>query len=236
MINLIFNRIQGNTFNKIFWGTTYMSQTKEDEIFELEKRRIIYNFVLNNPGMHLREISRKLNIPKTTLDYHLSYLRRKNLLVCKTEGKCNRYFAQYKIGSIDQKVLTILRQKIPRGIIILTFITDELYKSEFSTCLQIPITTISYHLKKLKKRDILEMRIKRGKSVYSLKNRNYIYDFFIRFKNCLSDDSTFTDFIFIMKNFMLKGNAIVENKDIKDKHCNKAYNLFRELFPIPFCA
>ena len=51
-----------------------MRNHKRNVILELEKRRKIYNYILTNPGLHFNEIVRGLQIPKTTLEYHLNYL------------------------------------------------------------------------------------------------------------------------------------------------------------------
>jgi predicted transcriptional regulator len=53
---------------------------KKNDILNIENRRIIFNHILNNPGMHFRKIQRDLKIPKTTLDYHLNYLKKHGFL------------------------------------------------------------------------------------------------------------------------------------------------------------
>ena len=212
-----------------------MLENKKKEIIELDKRRKIYDFVSKNPGIHLREISRKLDIPKTTLKYHLNYLKRKNLLISKTDSKYNRYFAQSDLGTIDKKFITVLRKDISRGIIILSFIYDEIYINELSAGLDTPFTTISYHLKKLKDLGILDSKQKKGRAVYYLKDRNYIYNFLIKFKDNLIDDSLLSDFIYYLKVEMPNGKS-KKNLHKKDRNLDKAYNAFIEFFPIPFCA
>ena len=45
-------------------------------ILKLEIRRKIYDFVDKNPGLHVREISRRMDIPINTLIYHIKYLKK----------------------------------------------------------------------------------------------------------------------------------------------------------------
>ena len=45
-------------------------------IMKLEPRQKIFNYIQKYPGMHLRDISRQTNIPKTTLVHHLKYLKK----------------------------------------------------------------------------------------------------------------------------------------------------------------
>ena len=64
-----------------------MAQTRlmrKEELLKLKIRRQIYQFILKYPGFHFSEISRKLKIPKTTLNYHLSYLEKYGFIVVKS--------------------------------------------------------------------------------------------------------------------------------------------------------
>jgi len=45
-------------------------------ILEHDIRQKIYRFILENSGLHLREISRRMAIPKSTLRHHLKYLNK----------------------------------------------------------------------------------------------------------------------------------------------------------------
>ena len=47
---------------------------------ELESRRRIYDFILNHPGIHFSALCRRLNVPKTTMFYHINYLKKISLL------------------------------------------------------------------------------------------------------------------------------------------------------------
>lgn len=87
-------------------------------IFDLEQRRRIYNFILKNPGLHQREISRQMNIPFSTLRYHLKYLEKQNLLSLKNFEGNYKYFVNYKINQKEKELLNILRKEIPRRIIL----------------------------------------------------------------------------------------------------------------------
>ena len=71
-------------------------------ILELETRRRIYNFILKNPGLHLREISRRSNIPKTTLIYHLNFLEKQGLIKTEANSRFTRYYTTNKVGKKDK--------------------------------------------------------------------------------------------------------------------------------------
>ena len=212
-----------------------MSRIEKKDILELEKRRKIYNYILTNPGLHVRELSRKLKIPKTTLKYHLRYLEIKQLLNSETKGKCVRYFAKFEIGSYDKRILSIIRQKIPRWIIFISFLYDEVYINEISYALEIPLTTVFFHLKKLKGLNIIKSQKKNKRAVYSLQNRSYIYDIIIRYKESLADDPIFSAFLLYIKTDFPEDKAI-KNNHIKDQYLDKTIEDIFKMLQIPFCA
>lgn len=91
----------------------------KENIFKLELRREIFDFILENPGLHEREISRRMKIPKTTLRHHINYLIKYGLVVTKSEGRYSRYYGTQKVGKKDKEILNLLRQETPQRIIIL---------------------------------------------------------------------------------------------------------------------
>ena len=65
---------------------------EDDLVLKLEIRKKIYNHILNYPGIHERQISRDLEIPLSTVDYHLYFLKKRNLIsAIKTEGYVRYY-------------------------------------------------------------------------------------------------------------------------------------------------
>lgn len=127
-----------------------------EKILNLEKRRIIHNIILKNPGIHLREIVRKSNILKSTLKYHIIYLEKQNLIIKKADRGCIRYFGSNTVGNYEKKILKFLRQPVTRKILFVMY--TYIISSEMDIVREVGKhqTTISYHLKKLKKEGIVE--------------------------------------------------------------------------------
>lgn len=206
----------------------------EKDILNLTKRKKIYTLLLKNPGLYLREISRKLNIPKTTTNYHLRYLERKNLIKSEIKGKYTRYYAGNDIGLIEKNILKHLRNDISRRILFLTFIYNEMYVEEIGMALDIPITTVIYHLKKLRKCELLSSYRYKRRITYFITNRNYVYDLFIKYENSLTDDPIYSSFLFYINNYRFDKRLPVKNThnryDTFDSICEK----FFDIFPVPF--
>jgi len=89
------------------------------DILDYEKRKKIYELILKNPGLHLRELSRILDIPMGSLRFHLNSLKKHDLITTKKIGRFKRYYAIYMVSNKDKEILNLLRQEIPRRIIIL---------------------------------------------------------------------------------------------------------------------
>ena len=112
----------------------------KENILKLEIRRKIYNFILKNPGLHLRELSRKTKMPKTTLRHHPNFLEKYGLIITKADHRYTRYYVIQKVGKQDKEILNLLRQETPRRIFMLLltpgpghiFKDEEIKKKAFS--------------------------------------------------------------------------------------------------------
>jgi len=143
----------------------------EDTLLKLKTRRLLYTFILENPGLHLREISRKLNIPKTTLSYHLDYLEKQALLIIKKDDNYNRYFIKKDIGGREIKILNIIRVETTRNALLYIMITGTAPQIEIAKELDKDPTTVNFHLKRLLKYDIIEQApAENGKIYTALRN------------------------------------------------------------------
>lgn len=230
-----------------------MGNILKQNILELEKRRKIYNFILEYPGLHIREISRRIDIPFSTLDYHLNYLKKRGLLKAKSEERYNRYYVTNKIGNKEKKILSFLRKDTPRGVILLLLAYVACSQTEISENLEKDPSTISFHLKKLESMDIIEratasnglihkesipLVIKRAKvsneSIYMLKHPDVIYDLLVVYKDNLFDKIS-TNLILDYMNSFLSDGVPQEIQSPKSSVDSIAKVIFG-LFPPPFCA
>ena len=179
----------------------------KNSILLLNNRKKIYNFILENPGFHLREIQRKLDISYSTLRYHLNYLKKRDLLITKKEKGYIRYFISKKVGNVDKEIFKIMRDKKLVKILIV-FMACENKKTFFKKDLRsLPDphgkygwydpwnfivfkhrTTISYYLGKLVEIGFLEKVRVKGKTGYRLMDSEKIFDFFIRYNKEIGDD------------------------------------------------
>jgi predicted transcriptional regulator len=158
----------------------------KDEILENENRRKIYSVIQANQGIHFRELQRFLNMPSTTLEYHLSYLVRKKVVFAEKEGYFRRFYTQ-PLDSEDKKVLSALRQGKMREI-VLAVITNEKAKYQFLLdYLRLPPSTLSFYLKYLVEKGILEREKIGYESVYKVKDEDRVAKVLIAYKASFLD-------------------------------------------------
>jgi len=155
---------------------------------EFKARKEIYNYILEHPGLHLGELSRKMDIPKSTMNYHLNHLKKRERLVKKSEERYTRYYIANKIGKTDKKILHLLRQTVPREIIIFLLLHPDSLQKKISKNLKKHPTTISFHLNKLMNIDIIETIPNGNETIYRIKNPQHISDLLIKYGKSLFDD------------------------------------------------
>src|SRR5437667_9751459 len=92
------------------------------EILAVKTRKDLYDFVRKNPGFHLRELSRALNLSITLADYHLRFLEKHELITSSMDGEHKRFYPRSTPGQAEvraalsstaTRVLAFLRHPVP---------------------------------------------------------------------------------------------------------------------------
>ena len=145
-------------------------------ILDLKPRRDIYQFISDNPGLHITEINQRMNISRSALRHHLRYLIKFNLIKCKVERKNKRLYACNLLSTKDQELLGLLRQELPFKIIMYLLHLGYCSKTELAKDLEVYPSTIHFHIKKLLDMDIIEpVEVKDGKFVSYNKHKPVIF-------------------------------------------------------------
>ena len=85
----------------------------------VDRQKDIMRFIERNPGMHLREMQRRLSLSSMgNLEYHINNLRKLKLIVEEADSGYKRYYPAK--GAVKNKeLLALMRQKLPRRIALL---------------------------------------------------------------------------------------------------------------------
>lgn len=158
-----------------------------DSILEVESRRRVYQFIRDNPGTHMREIRRRLEMTLGNLEYHLRYLERHDMISVQDNGY-KRYFIKQEIGIQDQKLLSLLRQKIPRRVAIFLLQNPESSHQEIHETFDVAASTLSYHIGKLVDAGLVEKQREGRYNIYSVADENVVARALVAYQESFVDD------------------------------------------------
>lgn len=159
-----------------------------DEILEVESRRRVYDFIRSNPGSHMREIRRRLDMTLGNLEYHLRYLERHDMITVR-EGGYNRYYVKHDVGVEDQKLLGLLRQTIPRRILIFLLLNPGSSHQDIHADFDVSASTLSYHIGKLIDAGVVEKERKGRYNVYSVVEPDEVAQALVTYQDSFLDEA-----------------------------------------------
>ena len=121
----------------------------------------LLRFVQQYPGVHLREIRRRLRIPIGTLDYHLYRLGRQGLITVRFQGgyKC-AYATQPEPGFLplnerEQILLALLRLPVPRALLLELYLDGPRSPRGLAEAIAATGPNLSYFLRRLEQAGVV---------------------------------------------------------------------------------
>jgi len=152
------------------------------DILELESRQKIYSILKKNPGLHLSKIAKILNLRVSLVEYHLHYLEKHSLVKSDKHTGYKRYFISGEAELVQKKNFSVVRQKNLLKIVLLLLKQKQANHKELLSQLDISPATLSYHLKRLVKNNILIIDKKGTEHIYYIKNPKELTIWLIKYK------------------------------------------------------
>jgi predicted transcriptional regulator len=152
------------------------------ESTDLEIRKKIFDLLSKNPGLNLSTIAEVLNISIPLTVYHLRYLEKQELLISIKEEGYKRYYKKEQLDPQLKKILSILRQETPFGIVLFLLKNPYSHHKEIIKNFDIAPSTLSYHLKKLTEKEIITEKVKGDIRGYVVANEKEIIKLIIQYK------------------------------------------------------
>jgi len=137
----------------------------DESPLDLENRRVIYQLIEKFPGIHFRELFRKLNISMGSLEYHLKILEDMDLVYLKKESGFTRYFVRGKLGEEDRVFAMMLRNDRLRKMLFTLILNPGQTHKTLTKKLGWPKSTISFYLKKLLDKKVVEERVQSNQQI-----------------------------------------------------------------------
>jgi predicted transcriptional regulator len=136
----------------------------EEGVLAVKTRKDLYDFVRKNPGFHLREVARALNLSITLADYHLRFLEKHELVTSAMDGEYKRFFPLSMPGGAEERpaltdaekqILAFLRQPVPLRILAFLMEREAATHKEILEHTPVSASTLSHHLKKMEAAGLL---------------------------------------------------------------------------------
>jgi len=160
-----------------------------DEALNLENRRRIYQFIAKHPGTYLREMERELGLQTGVLSYHLDYMERRQVLKAEDDGYRKRYFPSDRFHLRDRRTISVLMQPAPRHIVMHVLLHGPCSFNQLRGEMKCAKSTLSYHLGRMVKRDILRVERRERESWYDIKDANATADLLVALRAGLECDA-----------------------------------------------
>lgn len=112
-------------------------------------RADILDVVRRNPGVHLRSIERRTDLPLGQVLYHLDRLERMGLVGSSRDQGFRRYFATGDVSRGEKPILMALRHEVPRRLILHLLQRPGLQHKDLQPIVGTAGSTLSFHLSRL---------------------------------------------------------------------------------------
>jgi predicted transcriptional regulator len=158
----------------------------KDEILANKRRREIYSVIEANPGIHLRELQRILDMPLATLEYHVSYMTRKKIVFGEADEHLKRYYTK-PFDLEDKRILSALRQERTREIVLTVLANKKVTHQFLANCFRLPHSTLSLYLKHLVDNNVLAREKIGYENIYTVRDEDRAAKVLITYKSSFAD-------------------------------------------------
>ncbi len=127
----------------------YLSSDCEGTLLSLESRNRIYNLILAFPGLHFREIQRRLRTATGALEYHLGVLTDSGAIESRRYGQFRRFYPK-GLHESEASLLSVLRHERQRNIVIFLSLHPHATHTMIAKQMRLSASTVSWYLRRLK--------------------------------------------------------------------------------------
>ncbi|MCX8173325.1 MAG: helix-turn-helix domain-containing protein [Thermoplasmata archaeon] len=157
------------------------------EALDLEVRRKIYQTILRNPGLHLREIQRRTGLAMGMLTYHLDVLENTGFIRTELKEKKKCYFP-YAFSYTQSSLIMFMRETLPRKILLLLLEKPRRF-GEIVETLGRSKSVVSTHITRMIKAGIIVTCREENENLYSLKEPAKVKETFITYRESFYDEA-----------------------------------------------
>ncbi|PNX53300.1 MAG: hypothetical protein BV458_05110 [Thermoplasmata archaeon M9B2D] len=153
-----------------------------EDVLDLETRRKIYDTISKNPGLHLSKIADLLQMRISHVEYHVYFLEKHEIITSEKSTGYKRFYVKGTISTQDKRYLSVLRQKTILRIVLFLLKNDTVQHKDILENVPVSPSTLSYHLNKLVKNNIIEVQRFGENKGYQIKNKQEIIAWLIQYQ------------------------------------------------------
>lgn len=124
-------------------------EEKENHKTAQDNKQRIYSYIKNNPGSHLRRISKELVIAIGDIQYQLKFLEGMGLIKSRRMGLYKTYYSVSILGERSENILAVLQQETLRDIMLHLIENPGATQSEIAHHKGFTAPTINWHMSRL---------------------------------------------------------------------------------------
>ncbi len=109
----------------------------------------ILEHIQENPGSHLRQIKRELDLAMGTVQYHLNLLEKQGKITSEKQNFHKYYFPAGLFEKNEKSILQILNQETAREILLLILEKKNPTQTDIVNFMQLSSPSINWHIKRL---------------------------------------------------------------------------------------
>ncbi|MHB8604099.1 MAG: winged helix-turn-helix transcriptional regulator [Thermoplasmatota archaeon] len=157
----------------------------DDPLLALPARRRIFAYIVDHPGLYLRELQRALGGSMGALEYHLDQLHQAGLIAVIHEE--NKRFFPARMDAADKRVLALLRQDAPRRLVIFLLEHPGAAHHELTAATGYPASTVSFYLAKLANASLIDREKTGREHRYTLTDPRRAYALLVQYRATFLD-------------------------------------------------
>ena len=149
------------------------ARLREEDVLE-GVRKDIFEYISENPGEHLAEITRQFGISSSSARHHLDVLEWGEQIVSHRSGKQKHFYPnqngyrKYTSGFGYKEIMAILKNDTSRNMVKFLIANDKANQKMIAQALQIHPSSVNWHAKRLRGAQII-FKTRDGKDIhYSL--------------------------------------------------------------------
>ncbi|MDD4308100.1 MAG: helix-turn-helix domain-containing protein [Thermoplasmata archaeon] len=160
----------------------------QEDLLALKSRRTIYSHISGNPGTYLREMETSLGLSVGDLQYHLGQLEKAGMIRAYDDGRRKGYFVASEVQYLDRQMISIIRMRTPRRIIIFLLMHPEASFQEILAEFNFTKGALSFHLKRLLKTEVLTKAKRERESIFSVAEPEKMKNLLVTYRASISDE------------------------------------------------